>query len=79
MGRPSHTGGWTVGTAAAVNAVAVFPAGAFGSSVGHVAWVIGLGTGTLYIQDYNWNWVGAHVTTHWVSIPSGTQFIYSDR
>jgi surface antigen len=75
----ARTGGWTVGTTAAVNAVAVFPAGAFGSSVGHVAWVIGLGTGTLYIQDYNWNWVGAHVTTHWVSIPAGTQYIYSNR
>lgn len=69
--------GWSVGTTPAVNSVVVFPAGAFGSSVGHVAWVVGLGNGTLHIQDYNWNWVGAKVTDHWVSIPGGTQYIYS--
>jgi surface antigen len=75
----ARSGGWTVGTAPAVNAVAVFPIGAFHSTVGHVAWIIGVGAGTLYIQDYNWNMVGAHVTTHWVNIPAGTQYIYSDR
>ena len=40
-------GGWTVGTTPATNSVAVFPAGAFGSSVGHVAWVIAVGSGTV--------------------------------
>jgi hypothetical protein len=59
--------------------VAVFPAGALGSSVGRVGFVVGLGTGWLLIYDYNWNHVGAVVTTHWVSIRAGTQFIYSDR
>jgi len=72
-------GGWTVGTTPATNSVAVFPAGAFGSSVGHVAWVIAVGSGTLEIQDYNWNHSGAHLTTHSVQVPRGTQFIYSDR
>lgn len=75
----ARAGGWTVGTTPAVNSVSVFPAGAFGSSVGHVAWVIGISGNTLHIQDYNWNYVGAHVTDHWVTIPAGTQYIYSDR
>jgi hypothetical protein len=57
----------------------VFPAGAFGSSVGHVAWVVDYTSSSLRIMDYNWNWVGAKVTDHWVSIPAGTQYIYSDR
>lgn len=72
-------GGWTVGTAAAVNSVVVFPAGSFSSSVGHVAWVVAISGNQLRIQDYNWNWVGAHVTDHWVTIPAGTHYIYSDR
>lgn len=71
--------GWTVGSAARVNSVVVFPKGAFGSSVGHVGWVAAVAGNRVRIQDYNWNWSGAHVSDHWVTIPSGTQFIYSDR
>jgi len=75
----ARAGGWTVGTTPAVNSVVVFPIGAFGSSVGHVAWVVGFSGNSLHIQDYNWNYSGAHMTDHWVTTPSGTQFIYSDR
>ena len=72
-------GGWTVGSTPAVNSVVVFPQWAFGSSVGHVAWVVQINGNRLRIQDYNWNYRGAVVTDHWVSIPAGTRFIYSDR
>ena len=78
-GTQARAGGWTVGTTPAVNSVVVFPAGSFGSSVGHVAWVVAVSGNQLRIQDYNWNWVGARVTDHWVTVPSGTQYIYSDR
>jgi surface antigen len=71
--------GWHVSTAPALNSVAVFPAGAFGSSVGHVGWVVDYTATTLRIQDYNWNFKGAVVTDHWVSIPVGTQYVYGDR
>lgn len=75
----ARSGGWTVGSAPAVNSVVVFPAGSFGSSNGHVAWVVAVSGNSLRIQDYNWNWVGARVTDHWVTAPGGTQYIYSDR
>lgn len=75
----ASSAGWTVGTTPAVNSVVVFPAGSFGSSVGHVAWVIAVNGNELTVQDYNWNYVGAQVTTHNLPILSGTQFIYSDR
>jgi surface antigen len=71
--------GWHVSTAPALNSVVVFPAGSFSSSVGHVAWVVDYTSTTLRIQDYNWNGSGARMTDHWVSIPAGTQYIYSDR
>jgi surface antigen len=71
--------GWHLSTAPALNSVVVFPAGAFGSAVGHVAWVIDYTSTSLHILDYNWNYVGAKVTDHWASVPSGTQYIYSDR
>lgn len=71
--------GWHVSTAPALNSVAVFPAGAFGSSVGHVGWVVDYTATQLRIQDFNWNFVGARLTDHWVTIPAGTQFIYGDR
>ena len=75
----ARSGGWTVGSSPAVNSVVVFPAGSFGSSVGHVAWVVAISGNRIRIQDYNWNWVGARVTDHWVTVPGGTQYIYSDR
>jgi len=71
--------GWHVSAAPALNSVVVFPAGAFGSSVGHVAWVIDYTATSLRILDYNWNYKGATITDHWVSIPAGTQYIYGDR
>lgn len=71
--------GWTVGSTPAVNSVVVFPANSFGSTVGHVAWVVDVSGGQLRIQDYNWNFRGAVVTDHWVAVPGGTRFIYSDR
>ncbi len=75
----ASAGGWTVGDSPAINSVVVFPAGSFGSSVGHVGWVVDVNGSQLRIQDYNWNFSGATVTDHWVSIPGGTRFIYSDR
>lgn len=75
----ASAGGWTVGTIPAPNSVAVFPAGSFGSSVGHVGWVVQVNGNKVRIQDYNWNFRGAIVTDHWITIPGGTQFIYSDR
>jgi surface antigen len=75
----ARAAGWTVGSAPAVNSVVVFPAGSFGSNVGHVAWTVQVSGNQVRIQDYNWMWKGAVVTDHWVTLPSGTQFIYSDR
>ena len=75
----ARAGGWTVGSSPAVNAVVAFPRYSFGSQYGHVAWVIGVSGNSLYIQDYNWNGVGAQMTQHWVTAPGGTQYIYSDR
>ena len=75
----ARAGGWTVGSAPAVNSVVAFPARSFGSSVGHVAWVVEVSGNRLRIQDYNWHWAGARVTDHWVTAPAGTQYIYSDR
>lgn len=75
----ARAGGWTVGSSPAVNSVVVLPRGSFGSQYGHVAWVINISGGQLQVQDYNWNWVGAIVTTHWLTPPSGTSYIYSDR
>ena len=75
----ARAGGWTVGTIPAINSVVVFPAGSFQSSVGHVAFVVSIAGSTLRIQDYNWKYVGATVTDHWVTVPAGTQYIYSDK
>lgn len=75
----ARAGGWTVGTTPALNSVVSFPAGSFGSSVGHVAWVIGISGNRIYVEDYNWNFVGARITRHWVTVPTGSQYIYSDR
>jgi surface antigen len=75
----ASVGGWTVGTTPAINSVAVFPAGSFGSSVGHVGWVVQVSGSQLRIQDYNWNFTGAVVSDHWVTPPAGTRYIYSDR
>ena len=71
--------GWTVGSAPALRSVAMFPRGAFNSPTGHVGWVVGIGNGTVRILDYNWNGRAGQVTDHWVTIPSGTRFVYSDR
>ncbi|MBK6870978.1 MAG: CHAP domain-containing protein [Kineosporiaceae bacterium] len=71
--------GWHVSSAPALSSVAVFPAGAFGSSVGHVAWVIDYNATSVRIQDYNWNFKGAVMTDHWVTVPAGTKYIYGDR
>jgi surface antigen/uncharacterized protein YraI len=75
----AQSGGWTVGAAPALYAVAVFPQGAFGSSVGHVGFVLSISGSSLLIADYNWNHVGAQVTVHWVTAPAGTQYIFGDR
>lgn len=75
----ARAGGWTVGSNPALNSVVSFPAGSFGSSVGHVAWVTGISGNRIYVEDYNWNFVGAQITRHWVTVPAGTQYIYSDR
>lgn len=75
----ASAGGWTVGTTPLPNSVAVFPAGSFGSSVGHVGWVVQVSGSQVRIQDYNWGFIGAVVTDHWVTIPAGSRFIYSDR
>jgi surface antigen len=75
----ARAGGWTVGAAPAFNSVVVFPRGAFGSTVGHVAWVVEVSGSRIRIQDYNWGRVGARVTDHWVGLVNGTRFIYSDR
>ena len=72
----ASSNGWTVGTTPAVNSVVAFPVGSFGSSVGHVAWVIQVNGSSLLVQDYNWDYKGAVVTTHWLPIVPGTQFIY---
>lgn len=71
--------GWTVTSTPVVRSVAVFPKGAFGSSVGHVAWVEAVSGGRVRITDFNWNGRGARVTDHWVDIPDGSRFIRSDR
>lgn len=71
--------GWTVTSTPVVRSVAVFPKGAFGSSVGHVAWVEAVSGGRVRITDFNWNGQGAQVTDHWVNIPDGSSFIRSDR
>ena len=75
----ARAGGWSVGTTPAQNSVVVFPRGAFGSTVGHVGWVVEVGGNRVRIQDYNWYWSGARVTDHWVTLVAGSQFIYSDR
>jgi surface antigen len=71
--------GWTVGTKPEVNSVVAFPAGSYSSPVGHVAWVVDVSGDQVRVQDYNWNFVGARVTDHWVGIVAGTRFIYGDR
>jgi surface antigen len=73
----ARSAGWSVGSSPAVNSVVVFPAGSFGSDVGHVGWTVEVSGNQVRIQDCNWNWVGAQVTDHWVTMPPGTQFIYS--
>ena len=75
----ARAGGWTVGTTPARNSVVVFPRGTFGSTVGHVGWVVEVSGNRVRIQDYNWKWSGARVTDHWVTLVAGSQFIYSDR
>ncbi len=71
--------GWTVGTKPAVRSVAMFPKGAFNSRYGHVGWVVGVSGNRLRIMDYNWNGRAGQVTDHWVTMPPGTTFVYSDR
>lgn len=75
----ARAGGWTVGTTPALNSVVAFPRYSFGSQYGHVAWVIGISGNRIYVEDYNWNSVGARITRHWVTVPTGSQYIYSDR
>lgn len=48
--------GVSVNTTPAVGSVAQFPAGVDGAgSAGHVAWVIGVGSGTVTVEDYNYS------------------------
>ncbi len=51
----------------------------FSSTASAQGWVVGIGNGTVRILDYNWNGRAGQVTDHWVTIPSGTRFVYSDR
>lgn len=66
MAQEAAGGGWTVGATPLPFSVVVFPAGAFSSSVGHVAFVEAIQSGQLLNPDYNWGYIGSVVTTHWV-------------
>jgi surface antigen len=78
-GGLARQAGWTVGTQAAVNSLAVFPRNAFSSPPGHVGWVEDVRNNQLRITDYNWNHRVGQITDHWVTVPAGTVYIYSDR
>jgi surface antigen/acyl dehydratase len=72
----ARAGGMRVGTTPAIGAIAVFPIGYGGSSVGHVAYVEAVnGDGSYVVSEHNWNHNWTTTTRRAAPYP-GVQFIY---